>query len=217
MLELPSTKRIEVGVDEAGRGPLAFDVYSAAVVMPTSYDPDDKFVEMIKDSKKVTEKRRIMLTTYIEKTAIAYGIGTATVAEIDEYNILKATYMAMHRAIDRATEMLTAKGFCLDHIMVDGDKFKPYISKQAETWVPYTCCVDGDAKYLNIAAASILAKTHRDNAILQIVNERPDLDDKYGFLKNKGYGTAKHMIGLQTYGACEYHRRSYAPVQHSMR
>lgn len=211
MLELPSITRIELGVDEAGRGPFAFDVCSAAVLMPHDYDPDDKLIKMINDSKKVTEKRRDVLAEYIKQKAVAYGIGVATVEEIDSHNILQATYMAMHRAINKAREMLSSKGMSLEHIMVDGNRFKPYDN------IPHTCCIGGDAKHLNIAAASILAKTYRDKEISNIVSARPDLDEKYGFSKNKGYGTAKHMAGLKAHGPCEFHRKSYAPVRDCMK
>lgn len=210
MLELPSGTRIEVGVDEAGRGPLAFGVCAAAVVMPTSYlEEDNKLIEMIKDSKKVSPKRRTMLAMFIKEKAIAYGIGTATVEEIDDMNILNATYLAMHRAL----AIVESKGVIFDHIMVDGDKFKPYMSKQSQSWKPYSCEVEGDAKFLNIAAASILAKTHRDDEIVDLMKIDPDTDEKYGFTKNKGYGTAMHITGLQTYGACQYHRKSFAPIK----
>lgn len=209
MLDLPSLTRIEVAIDEAGRGPLAFDVCAAAVIMPSVYDEDDKFVKMIKDSKKVTEKNRRVLAEYIKSKAIAYGIGTASVEEIDQINILNATYLAMHRAL----ETIEKNGSAFDHILVDGDKFKPYISKAKGTWVPYTCEVDGDARLLNIAAASILAKDHRDTQIINLMKQNPDIDEKYGFTKNKGYGTAVHMIGLDTYGVSNFHRKSFAPVK----
>lgn len=209
MLELPSNERLEVGVDEAGRGPLAFEVVSAAVVMPSKYNMVDDMVGLIKDSKKLGEKKRVTLCEYIKKTAIAYGIGIATVEEIDKHNILNATFIAMHRALDQVYEKKV-----FDHIMVDGDKFKPYIPPRLDSsWLPYTCIVDGDDHMLNIAAASILAKEYRDNIVKQAVLNNPQLDERYGFKSNKGYGTKKHMQGLELYGACDYHRKSFAPVR----
>jgi ribonuclease HII len=216
MLEISTGTRIDAGVDEAGRGPLAFGVCAAAVVMPPTYGidiNDIKYLEMIKDSKKVTPKRRAMLAEFIKRVAVAYGIGTASADEIDQVNILNATYLAMHRALAE----VEAKGTRIEHISVDGDRFKPYMSKITMDWVPFTCEVDGDARVLNIAAASILAKTHRDDEIVELMRAEPDIDDKYGFSKNKGYGTATHMTGLQTYGVCRFHRRSYAPVKNVLR
>lgn len=213
MLILPDADRVIVGVDEAGRGPLAFNVCAAAVILPFTFSEDEmKYIEMIKDSKKLTPKRRATLAEFIKKKAIAYGIGTASAEEIDIINILHATYLAMHRAL----EAIEVKGIRFDHIMVDGDKFKPYLSKQSMSWTPFSCEVEGDAKYLNIAAASILAKTHRDDEIVELMKEHPDIDEKYGFTKNKGYGTAVHMTGLMTYGPCQFHRKSFAPVKRSL-
>lgn len=213
MLIVQSDKTlVEVGVDEAGRGPLAFDVVSAAVVMPTTFDPNDKYVNMIKDSKKLSAKKRDILAEYIKSTALAYGIGIATVDEIDKHNILNATYLAMHRAIDEVDKKLH-----IDLIKVDGDRFKAYLSKTQGRWLQHECCVDGDSTHLNIAAASILAKTYRDHEIEAIVANEPELDNKYGFKKNKGYGTPQHMKGLAEHGICKYHRQSYAPVRNAIK
>lgn len=204
---------VEVGVDEAGRGPLAFDVVSAAVIMPSEYDEDDEMVKQIKDSKKVSAKKREKLAEYIKHKAIAYGIGISTVDEIDTINILKATYKAMHRALD---QVYAKKPF--DMIRVDGNAFAAYIPPSDDaSWVKFECVIDGDNNYLNIAAASILAKTYRDSVVKKLAEERPDLDEKYCFSKNMGYGTAKHMEGLRKHGPCEYHRKSYAPVQRYMK
>jgi ribonuclease HII len=115
----------------------------------------------------------------------------------------------MHRALD-AVEAL---GTTFNHILVDGDKFKPYISKTSMNWTPFTCEVEGDARFLNIAAASILAKTYRDNYIIELMKHEPNIEEKYSFTQNKGYGTAVHMTGLKTYGACQYHRQSFAPMK----
>ena len=211
MLTLPSSEVVQVGVDEAGRGPLAFEVVSAAVIMPSSYENKDKFVGQIKDSKKLSGKKRDILAEYIKNTALAYGIGMATVQEIDRYNILNATYMAMHRALDQAYEKLP-----FQFINVDGNSFKAYIPPGNNMqWTKYECVIDGDNTYLNIAAASILAKTHRDNIVKSAIQENPDWDVKYGFSTNMGYGTAKHMSGLKQYGICGVHRLSFAPVAYA--
>lgn len=207
-LAFPSQSQIEVGVDEAGRGPLAFDVVSAAVIMPSSYDEDDKHVLMIKDSKKLSPKKRDLLAEYIKSKAVAWGIGVASIQEINDLNILNATYLAMHRALD---EVHTKVAF--DHIHVDGDKFKPYFSKTIGTWIPHTAVVNGDESQLNIAAASILAKTTRDASIINLMKTHPDLDERYGFSKNKGYGTKTHMDALALYGPCQFHRMSFAPCR----
>jgi len=212
MLLLPEKDKTIACIDEAGRGPLCFEVVAAAVIMPSEYDPDDKIASMIKDSKKITSaKKRNMIADYIKQKSVAYGVGVATVEEIDAHNILQATYIAMHRALDKVSEQVH-----LDGIMVDGDKFKPYMCKQQGTWIPYSCVVDGDDTHLGIAAASILAKTTRDNMVDDIIVKYPELDERYGFAKNKGYGTAKHMAALKQYGATQYHRKSFAPVKRAL-
>ena len=216
MLDLSSAQRIEVGVDEAGRGPLAFDVVSAAVIMPHDIAPDDKMANMIKDSKKLSPKRRAQLSDYIKEKAVAYGIGIATVEEIDEHNILNATYMAMHRALDQVWARGPHGQF--EHILVDGDRFKPYatIGTRSDTWVMHQTIVDGDNTRLDIAAASILAKHAHDTMIDELVAAHPDgalWKERYGFDTNKGYGTAKHMTGIKTYGITPYHRKSFAPCR----
>ena len=209
MLELANSDGITVCIDESGRGALIFDVCAAAVIMPKTVDPDDKMVAMIKDSKKLTPKKREMLAEYIKKHAIAYGVGVATAEEIDSHNILQANFTAMHRALDAVYEK---KKF--DKIEIDGNSFRPYIPPGEENgdWLPFECIVDGDALKLGIAAASILAKVYRDNAIVNLCDKYPELDERYGLRSNKGYGTKKHMDGLKTYGPSIYHRKSFAPV-----
>ncbi len=192
----------DVGVDESGIGCWLGDVVAAAVIMPDSYPDDDKLVHLIKDSKKCTAKRRAQLAEYIKSTALTYGIGTASVAEIDKYNILNAKFMAMHRALDAAHEKMP-----FDSIVVDGDKFLPYNK------VPHRCLVGGDNILLNIAAASILAKTHRDHMVNDLLLEHPEWKDQYSFHTNMGYGTKAHMDGLKKFGATAQHRTSYAPVK----
>lgn len=204
----PSNLLVEVGVDEAGRGPLFGPVVAAAVIMPTN--EQNELCKQIKDSKKCSPKKRTILKNYIIENAVAYGIGIATVEEIDQYNILQANYMAMHRALDQIAEKQH-----FDKIMVDGPLFKPYISKVQEPtdWVQHECIVDGDNTYLCIAAASILAKTYRDELIEKLCLEDPSLVSKYGISKNKGYGTKQHMDGLKLHGPSPLHRKSFKPVQ----
>lgn len=178
---------VQVGVDEAGRGCMIGPVVAAAVI----WDPSVPF-EGIKDSKKLSRKRRAELRRYIEEKAVAYGVGMATSFEIDEHNILNATYMAMHRALDRIEVPF-------DRILVDGDRFTPY------RFVRHSCQVNGDARFVSIAAASILAKEHHDEWILSKFAE----DDVYDLVNNRGYGTKKHMEGLHLRGLTVDHRRSF--------
>lgn len=222
---LPSASRVEVAIDEAGRGSLIHDVVAAAVVMPSTFAEDDAMYKKIKDSKKLSPKKREELRRYIEQNAIAYGVGTASAQEIDERNILQATYLAMHRALLKVWERLH-----FQHIIVDGNGFKAWRPPRAgpddrnrhgvydtsssnddfdDGWVTFTCIPKGDATRLDIAAASILAKTHRDEMILKLVDDCPDLDHKYGLASNKGYGTSKHMSGIRQFGLSEYHRRTF--------
>lgn len=216
MLQLPPDDCIVVAVDEAGRGCLAFEVCAAAVVLPAKLpdDPEElKMLGLINDSKKVTALRREKLASFIKEYAIAYGIGIATPEEIDSINILQATYLAMHRAIK---EVVNKMGGRVDKIIVDGDRFKPYLisdQNSDEIVIPHTCCTEGDATHMNIAAASILAKTHRDKLVLQHVSEHPEWKEMYGFDKNKAYGTLKHMDGLKKYGVTGHHRKSFGPVR----
>lgn len=209
MLELFSEHPVP-GVDEAGRGTMFGSLVASAVIMPTNYDDNDKLVHEIKDSKKVSPKKRKKLAEYIKNTALAYGIGVATAQEVDTYNVLQANYMAMHRALDEVYSKIKFK-----HIYVDGSAFKPYIAPEEQTdgWIPFTCVVDGDAKYLNIAAASILAKTHHDELIEKLLNDNPVWKNKYGFETNQGYGTKKHFEGLEQYGITSEHRKSFAPIR----
>lgn len=195
MLLLPEDV-IEVGCDEVGRGVLYGPVVAAAVILPHTYHSE---YEDIMDSKKLSEKKREKVATFIKQTAISYGIGVANHTEIDEINILNATYLAMHRALDSINSDY-------DLIRVDGNRFKPYKDKK------YECVVSGDAKYLSIAAASIIAKVYRDNLILENVATNPELE-KYDLAKNKGYGTAKHLEALKVYGPVEGHRMTFRPIK----
>jgi len=204
MLTPPSSERIEVGVDEVGRGCLSHSVVAAACVLPADMDMDHPLVAYIKDSKKVTEKKRKSVEAYIKSIATAWAIGEASVEEIDTVNILQATFIAMHRALDQVYEKVQ-----FEHIIVDGPHFKPYLKD--DTRLSNTCVPEGDAKYLCIAAASILAKCYRDDMVCAMVQNNPELE-KYGFSSHKGYGTKKHLDALKQYGVTPHHRKSFSPV-----
>jgi len=179
--------KIEAGCDEAGRGCLAGSVYAAAVIFPADYQNEE-----LNDSKQLTDKKRHQLREIIERDALAWAVGVVTPEEIDKINILNASILAMHRALDQLTVRPEA-------IIVDGNRFKPYGK------VPHTCIVKGDAKYLSIAAASILAKTYRDDYMDGLAEEYPQYDWK----SNKGYPTKKHREAIRQYGVTPYHRMSY--------
>ncbi|HCC52575.1 MAG TPA: ribonuclease HII [Porphyromonadaceae bacterium] len=189
--------RIEAGCDEAGRGCLAGAVYAAAVILPADFQN-----EMLNDSKQLTEKQREALRPLIEHEAIAWAVGIVAPEEIDRINILKASFLAMHRAI----EQLNVKP---GHLLIDGNRFTPYPD------IPHTTVVKGDGKYLSIAAASILAKTHRDEYMRRLNMEYPD----YLWSENKGYPTKAHRNAIRLYGATPYHRKSFTllpPAQLSL-
>ena len=179
--------KIEVGCDEAGRGCLAGSVYAAAVILPDGYQN-----ELLNDSKQLTEKRRYQLREIIERDAVAWAVGIVTPEEIDKINILNASILAMHRALDQLKVRPEA-------IIVDGNRFKKYQD------LPHTTIVKGDGKYLAIAAASILAKTYRDDYMNRLAEEYP----QYDWLSNKGYPTKKHREAIKQYGITPYHRKSY--------
>lgn len=177
----------EAGCDEAGRGCLAGSVYAAAVILPDDYQND-----LLNDSKQLTGKRRYQLREIIQRDAIAWAVGIVTPEEIDKINILNASILAMHRALDQLKIRPEA-------IIVDGNRFKPYQQ------IPHTTIVKGDGKYLSIAAASILAKTYRDDYMNRLAEEYP----QYDWLSNKGYPTKKHREAIRQYGITPYHRKSY--------
>lgn len=179
--------KIEAGCDEAGRGCLAGSVYAAAVILPPDYQN-----ELLNDSKQLTERRRYELREIIERDAISWAVGIVTPEEIDKINILNASILAMHRALDQLKVRPEA-------IIVDGNRFKPYQK------LPHTTIVKGDGKYLSIAAASILAKTYRDDYMNGLAKEYP----QYDWLSNKGYPTKKHREAIKLYGITPYHRKSY--------
>ncbi len=179
--------KVEAGCDEAGRGCLAGSVYAATVILPPDYHN-----ELLNDSKQLTEKRRYELREIIQRDAVAWAVGIVTAEEIDHINILNASILAMHRALDQLK-------VCPEAVIVDGNRFKPYKK------LPYTTIVKGDGKYLSIAAASILAKTYRDDYMNKLAEEFP----QYDWLSNKGYPTKKHREAIKKYGITPYHRKSY--------
>ena len=191
------TGKVEAGCDEAGRGCLAGSVYAAAVIFPEDYQNDE-----LNDSKQLTDKRRKQLREIIQRDAVAWAVGIVTPEEIDRINILNASILAMHRALDQLQVRPEA-------IIVDGNRFKPYretITNNHETiTIPYTTIVKGDGKYLSIAAASILAKTYRDDYMDELAKEYP----QYDWLSNKGYPTKKHREAIRQYGITPYHRKSF--------
>lgn len=178
---------IEAGCDEAGRGCLAGSVYAAAVILPPDYQN-----ELLNDSKKLTAKKRYALREEIERDAIAWAVGIVTPEEIDKINILNASFLAMHRALDQLKVRPEA-------VIIDGNRFKPYQD------LPSTTIVKGDGKYLSIAAASILAKTYRDDYMLSLAEEYP----QYDWQSNMGYPTKKHRQAILEHGITPYHRKSY--------
>ena len=178
---------IEAGCDEAGRGCLAGAVYAAAVILPPDFRNED-----LNDSKQLSEKKRYAIRPVIEKEAVAWAVGVVTPEEIDKINILKASFLAMHRAI----EQLKVKP---EHLLIDGNRFTPYEG------IPDTTVVKGDGKYLSIAAASILAKTYRDDYMNRLAEEFP----QYAWKENKGYPTKAHREAIRQYGITPYHRKSF--------
>lgn len=179
--------RVEAGCDEAGRGCLAGSVYAAAVILPPDYQN-----ERLNDSKKLTARQRYALRQDIERDAVAWAVGVVTPQEIDQINILNASILAMHRALDQLQVRPEA-------IIVDGNRFKPYRD------LPHTIIVKGDGKYLSIAAASILAKTYRDDEMVRLAQEYPDYDWQH----NMGYPTRKHREAIRQHGITPYHRRTF--------
>jgi ribonuclease HII len=186
---------VEAGCDEAGRGCLAGSVYAAAVIFDESYQNEE-----LNDSKQLTDKRRKMLRDIIQRDAVAWAVGVVTPEEIDRINILNASILAMHRALDQLTVRPQA-------IIVDGNRFKPYrtVINGSAVNIPHTTIVKGDGKYLSIAAASILAKTYRDDYMDRLAEEYP----QYDWLSNKGYPTKKHREAIRQYGITPYHRKTF--------
>lgn len=186
---LPYFKKntIEAGCDEAGRGCLSGPVFAAAVILPAGFKND-----LLNDSKKLTENQRNLLRPIIEKEALAWAVASVSNEEIDEINILNASFLAMTRAVKK----LKTKP---EHLLIDGNRFRTDLK------IPFTCMIKGDARFLSIAAASVLAKTYRDDFMEKIAEEFPD----YGWKKNKGYPTKKHREGIKKFGVTKYHRKTF--------
>ena len=189
---------IEVGIDEAGRGCLSGKVFVGAVIMPYDFGDDETYLE-IKDSKKISKKKRKVLREWIEKNAIAYNVAWADEKEIDKVNILQATMNAMHRALDGID-------IEFNRILVDGNRFKTFVTNDG--FINHNCIIKGDDKYIQIAAASILAKTHHDEYIEKMCKDIPELNE-YDLLNNQGYGTKQHRLAIKEKGLSKYHRRSF--------
>ena len=194
LLPYLNVDRIEASIDEVGRGSLAARVYVAAVVWDSSITTG--LVDSINDSKKLTPKKRAILSDYIKEHALDYSICFREAHEIDSSNILRCTMECMHSCLDRISTNY-------DSIVVDGNTFVPYRDKL------HTCVISGDSKYIGVAAASILAKHAHDEHMREIANEYPI----YGWEKNNGYGSKHHIDAILTYGATKYHRLSYEPVK----
>lgn len=188
MLELSlNPKLLEAGCDEAGRGCLAGPVFAAAVILPKDFVSEE-----LNDSKQLSEKKRELLRKFIEKKALAWAVGIVDHKEVDSINVLNASFLAMHRAVD-------ALKIKPDHLLIDGNRFNKHKS------VPHTCIIKGDAKFLPIAAASVLAKTYRDDYMKKIHLEFPN----YDWDNNKGYPTRKHRAAIEKYGVTKYHRLTF--------
>lgn len=180
---------IEAGLDEAGRGCLAGPVVAAAVILPKDYEHP-----WLNDSKQLNKGQRLELRTEIEKSALVWAVAEASNLEIDKINILKASFLAMHRAVEKISEKITP-----EHLLVDGNRFTPF------PMIPHICIVKGDGKYLSIAAASILAKTYRDDLMEKLAEEYP----MYKWHENAGYPTIYHRKAIQQHGFTPYHRMTF--------
>lgn len=178
---------IEAGCDEAGRGCLAGPVYAAAVILPANFKN-----ELLNDSKKLSEKQRYKLRPLIEEQALAYAVVAVDNNEIDEVNILNASFLAMNRAVEKLK-------VTPEHLLIDGNRFR------TKSKMPYTCMIKGDGRFYSIAAASVLAKTYRDDYMQQLHEEFPN----YDWNKNKGYPTKKHRVGIKQFGPTKYHRMTF--------
>lgn len=197
MLPYYKENTLEVGLDEAGRGTLIGDVYAAAVILP----PEISF--SVNDSKKLSKRKRLILKDCIEEEAIDFSIVSMDNVKIDQINILNASLSAMHQALKNLNTDP-------EYIIVDGNHFNPYYDSNGH-FVPHNCIIDGDAKYNSIAAASILAKVYHDEHINKLCDQYLILDEYYGLRNNMGYGTQRHIRGIEKYGITKFHRQSYKP------
>ncbi len=189
---------IEAGCDEAGRGPLAGSVFAAAVILDPERVGDILEFAWLNDSKQLTDKQRYTLRPVIEREAVSWAVVEVSAQEIDERNILQCSILGMQRALER----LTVRP---QHILVDGNKWKPYVPEGELLEIPAHTVVHGDATYLSIAAASVLAKTYRDDYMLRLHDEYP----QYGWANNKGYPTPEHYAALKQFGPTPYHRMTF--------
>jgi len=189
------TRVAEAGCDEAGRGCYAGPVFAGAVILPEGF-----FHPLLNDSKQVAESDRYKLRDFIEAHALACGVAMVDQEEIDQINILRASFKAMHLALD---QLKTRPEF----LLIDGNRFTPYLQ------IPFQCIVEGDAKYASIAAASILAKTYRDDFMRRVHEEFP----QYHWHRNKGYGTKEHRQAIEQFGLCKYHRKSFNILPNTIR
>ncbi|MCQ2348594.1 MAG: ribonuclease HII [Paludibacteraceae bacterium] len=188
---------IEAGCDEAGRGPLAGSVFASAVILPPDYRND-----LLNDSKQLTERQREALRPQIEKDALAWAVAEVTAQEIDEINILNASLLGMRRALAQLKLQP-------EHILVDGNRWKPYVPEGGVFEIPARTVVHGDATYMSIAAASILAKTYRDDYMRRLHEQYP----QYGWDRNMGYPTQEHYEALRLYGPTPYHRKTFKLIK----
>jgi ribonuclease HII len=218
-------KIIEIGVDEAGRGPLFGRVYTAAVILPK----DDSFdYSKVKDSKKFHSKKKIEeAAEYVKDNALAWYVSFEDEKKIDEINILQATQLSMHNSINEVRKIYSKKSKDKERfekrdyncsLLIDGNYFNPITSFNKETnkieTIPYMTVEGGDNKYASIAAASILAKVYRDKYIEELCEQNPELSEHYGIDSNKGYGAKRHLNGIKEHGITIWHRRSFAPCKH---
>ena len=187
LLPFYNENTIEAGCDEAGRGCLAGPVFAAAVILPSNFEN-----ELLNDSKKLSEKQRYQLRPLVEEQALAWAVVAVDNKEIDEVNILNASFLAMNRAVEK---LITIP----EHLLIDGNRFR------TKGKIPYTCMIKGDGRFYSIAAASVLAKTYRDDYMAEIHQEFP----YYDWHKNKGYPTKKHRAAIKEHGPCKYHRMSF--------
>lgn len=203
----PDNSIYEVGIDEAGKGPMFGRVYAAAVILPKTHD---FACDNVRDSKKIKSLKKLeKISDYIKENAIAWSVCYEDETVIDDINIRQATFKAMHRAINNVMKSIddTKKV----ELLVDGNDFKPFMTMRRTmlTSIPHTCYEGGDNKFTAIAAASILAKTARDSYILELCENNPELKERYSIHTNKGYGTKKHMEGIHEFGITQWHRKSY--------